>query len=130
MLINCSAYQDGAKIADCPIDDISSFVDRPNCFVWVALKDATDAELAKMQEEFGLHDLAIADAKSGHQRPKIEEYGSTVFAVLQTIELSPLDELVVGELDLFVGPNFVAVRRTRADLVRLLGPPSARIAPR
>ena len=28
-----------------------------------------------------------------------------------------------------IGPNFVAVRRARADLVRLLGPPSARIAP-
>lgn len=116
MLINCTAYQDGAKLADCPIDDISDFVHRPDCFVWVALKDATAVELAKMQEEFGLHELAIEDAKSGHQRPKIEEYGGSLFAVLHTIEMNPVDELVVGELDIFVGANFVLSVRNRTRL--------------
>ncbi|MDQ6684748.1 MAG: magnesium/cobalt transporter CorA [Pseudomonadota bacterium] len=116
MLINCVAYQDGAKVADCPIDDISDFVHRPNSFVWVALKEATAEEMAKMQEEFGLHDLAVEDARSGHQRPKIEEYGQTLFAVLHTIELDPTDQLVVGELDIFVGPNFVLSVRNRTRL--------------
>jgi magnesium transporter len=37
-----------------------------------------------MQEEFGLHDLAVEDARHGHQRPKIEEYGKSIFAVLHT----------------------------------------------
>ena len=52
-----------------------------DCFVWVALRDATDAELDTMQREFGLHDLAVEDARHGHQRPKIEEYGKTLFVV-------------------------------------------------
>ncbi|MEP6738848.1 MAG: magnesium and cobalt transport protein CorA [Caldimonas sp.] len=115
MLINCVAYEDGNKLAECPIDDISEYLARPGCFVWVALKDATPEELLKMQEEFGLHDLAVEDARYGHQRPKIEEYGNTLFAVLHTVELSPTDEMIVGEVDIFVGPNFVLSARNRTQ---------------
>jgi magnesium transporter len=68
-----------------------------------------------MQEEFGLHDLAIEDARHGHQRPKIEEYDDTVFAVLHTVEIGPTDELVVGEVDIFVGTNFVLSCRNRTQ---------------
>ncbi len=113
MLINCVAYEDGAKLAECPVADISEFVGRPNCFVWVALKDATPEELSTMQQEFGLHELAVEDARHGHQRPKIEEYGDTLFAVLHTVEAGTDGELVVGEVDVFVGPNFVLSARNR-----------------
>ncbi|HEX2542251.1 MAG TPA: magnesium and cobalt transport protein CorA [Caldimonas sp.] len=106
MLINCVAYENGKKLADCVVDDISEFLARPDCFVWVALKDASPDELATMQHEFGLHDLAVEDARHGHQRPKIEEYGETLFAVLHTVQLNA-EEVAVGELNIFVGPNFV-----------------------
>lgn len=106
MLINCVAYQDGKKVADVPVEDISEYLNKPNCFVWVALKDPKPAELEKMQEEFGLHELAVEDAHHGHQRPKIEEYGDSLFAVVHTVEL--LDgSLVVGELDIFVERDYV-----------------------
>ncbi len=107
MLINCVAYQQGTKLADIQVAQISDYLARPDCFVWVALKDASDAELLEMQHEFHLHDLAIEDARHGHQRPKIEEYGDTVFTVMHTIEYSPTDALTVGEVCVFVGPNFV-----------------------
>ncbi|MEO8525716.1 MAG: magnesium/cobalt transporter CorA [Caldimonas sp.] len=94
---------------------MSEYLVQPGCFVWVALKDATPEELSKMQEEFGLHDLAIEDARHGHQRPKIEEYDDTLFAVLQTVELGPTDELVIGEVDIFVGKNFVLSVRNRTQ---------------
>ena len=45
MLINCVAYQEGKKLADIRVEDISDYVGRPDCFVWVALRDTTDAEL-------------------------------------------------------------------------------------
>ncbi|WP_017878614.1 magnesium/cobalt transporter CorA [Janthinobacterium sp. CG3] len=106
MLINCVAYQDGKKLADIPVEAISDFVERPDCFVWVALLDAQPAELAQMQEEFCLHELAVEDARRGHQRPKIEEYGDSLFAVVQTVELVG-DALVLGEVDIFVGANYV-----------------------
>ena len=87
MLINCVAYRDGSKLGDVPIDQISDYLAQPGCFVWVALKDATPDELSKMQEEFGLHELAVEDARHGHQRPKIEEYDDTLFAVVHTVEI-------------------------------------------
>ena len=107
MLINCVAYRDGAKLADITTEHISDYISQPGCFVWVALRDATDAELAHMQQEFGLHDLAVEDARHGHQRPKIEEYGNSVFAVLHLLELTPTDELRLGEVNVFAGSNYV-----------------------
>jgi magnesium transporter len=106
MLINCAAYQEGKKIADIDISDISNYVSRPECFVWVALKDPEPDELSHMQRQFGLHELAIDDARQGHQRPKIDEYGDSLFAVLHTLDLND-GELTVGEMNVFVGENYV-----------------------
>ena len=106
MLVNCVAYQDGRKLGDIAKEDISEYVKRPECFVWVALKDPDPAELLEMQVEFDLHELAVEDAMKGHQRPKIEEYGSSVFAVLQVPHLNG-EDMAEGEIDLFVGPNYV-----------------------
>src|SRR5579871_1864828 len=112
MLINCAAYQDGRKLADIDIDSISDYVSRPECFVWVALKDPSADELAVMKSEFDLHELAIEDAQHGHQRPKIEEYGESLFAVMHTVEMEEDGELHIGEVDVFVGHNYVlSVRR-------------------
>jgi magnesium transporter len=111
MLINCVAYEDGRKIAEPPPEDISRYVSRPECLVWVAVKDPEPEELARLQEEFGLHDLAVEDALKGHQRPKIEEYGESLFVVQQTVECVG-GEVHLGELDVFVGANYVlSVRR-------------------
>jgi magnesium transporter len=111
MLINCVAYQEGKKLADIPVADISDYLQRPDCFVWVALKDAQPGELLEMQGEFDLHELAVEDAHHGHQRPKIEEYGNSLFAVVHTVELID-GEPNVGEVDIFVGKNYVLSVRT------------------
>ncbi len=114
MLINCVAYQDGRKLADIGIGEIRSYVSRPECFVWVALADPGGEELAAMQAEFGLHPLAVEDAQHGHQRPKIEEYGDSLFCVLHTIEIAG-GELKVGEMDIFVGTNYVLSVRSHTE---------------
>jgi magnesium transporter len=106
MLINCVAYREGTKLADIAIEDISEQIAQPGCFVWVALLDATDDELTQMQHEFGLHELAVEDARHGHQRPKIEEYGAIVFVVLHVLAFEQ-GELKTGEVNIFAGPNFV-----------------------
>jgi len=113
MLINCVAYQEGKKLSDVTIEEISDYLGRPGTFVWVALRDPAPEELLVMQEEFGLHELAIEDAQRGHQRPKVEEYGDSLFAVMQTIELND-GELVIGEVDVFVGANYVLSSRLNA----------------
>ncbi len=116
MLVNCVAYQNGRKLADIPAEDISEYVRRPDCFVWVAMFEPSQQELDEMAEEFGLHELAVDDARHGHQRPKIEEYGDQLFAVMHTVEHAKTpdggDELLSGEVDVFIGRNYVlSVRR-------------------
>jgi len=110
MLVNCVAYQEGRKLGDITQSQIHEYLKRPDCFVWVALRDATDAELVEMQTEFDLHELAVEDARHGHQRPKIEEFGNQLFAVLHMME-SASEEIRVGEVDIFVGPNYVLSSR-------------------
>ena len=111
MLINCVAYQEGKKLSDIPVEDISEYLKLPETFVWVALRDPDQGEIATMQEEFKLHELAVEDAARGHQRPKMEEYGDCVFMTLHIMELNG-DEVSAGELAIFAGPNYVlSVRR-------------------
>ena len=114
MLVNCVAYQDGRKLGDIEKHEISDYLARPGCFVWVALRDATEEELAQMQEEFELHPLAVEDARHGHQRPKIEEYGNSLFVVMNTIEVEG-EELRPGEIHVFAGPNYVLSVRHRTE---------------
>lgn len=114
MLINCVAYQHGHKLADVPVADISEYLARDDTFVWVALRDASADELAEMKEEFGLHELAVEDAQRGHQRPKIEEYGDSLFVVVKTVEMTD-NELQIGEIDVFVGDNYVLSSRQHSS---------------
>jgi magnesium transporter len=114
MLINCVAYQDGRKLADIPVEDVDEWLRKPDCFVWVALRDATDEELRQMQAEFDLHELAVEDARHGHQRPKIEEYGDTLFVVMKLPEMRN-GELDNGEVAIFVGHNFVLSVRNNSQ---------------
>ena len=114
MLINCTAYENGRKLADIPVADISDYLLQPDTFVWVALKDPTPEELAVMKEEFGLHELAIEDANHGHQRPKVEEYEDELFVVMHLIEEKD-NKLEVGEVHAFVGPNYILSVRNNSS---------------
>jgi magnesium transporter len=111
MLINCVAYERGEKLADIGVHEIHEFVKRPDCFVWVALRDPDGAELEAMRRQFDLHPLAVEDASHGHQRPKLDEYGEALFVVMHLIE-NDKSELRKGEVAVFVGHNYVlSVRR-------------------
>jgi len=114
MLINCAAYQDGRRLDELAVEEIAAYVDRPGCFVWVALRDPTAQELEQMRREFDLHELAVEDAQHGHQRPKLEEYGNSIFVVMHLVE-ADFDDLRVGEVAVFVGPNYVVSVRNRSE---------------
>ena len=114
MLISSVVYQNGRKLADIEPQDIHRYLAQPDCFVWVALLEPDAATLELMQAEFDLHPLAVEDARHGHQRPKIEEYGDVLFVVLHMIETGET-ELRVGEVDVFVGRNFILSVRTGVE---------------
>lgn len=113
MLVNSVAYKDGKKIADVAREDIHAYLARNDCVVWVAVRDPEPHELEQLEEQFDLHPLAIEDAQHGHQRPKFEEYGDSLFLVMHMIEPDG-DELQVGEVDIFVARNYVLSVRMRS----------------
>lgn len=115
MLINCVAYQGGRKLADLcaeSAEELAGYLARPDCFVWVALRDPAPAELEPFRRLFDLHPLAVEDASKGHQRPKVEEYGQDLFAVMHLADWVAGD-LSLGEVAVFAGKNYVlSVRRS------------------
>ena len=113
-IVNCVAYRKGTRLEAFPIDDISEIIKQPDVFIWIGLHEPDDALLGKMQEEFGLHELAMEDARAAHQRPKLEPYGDSLFIVAKTALLTET-EIVFGETHLFAGKNFLVTLRHGAS---------------
>ncbi len=105
-IINCTAYRNGKKLKDITIEAISDVLLEEDTFVWVGLFEPDHELMRQIQEEFGLHELAVEDAQMAHQRPKLEEYGDTLFVVLHTATLAR-EEVQFGETHVFLGPRFV-----------------------
>jgi len=84
----------------------------PDTFLWVGLHEPTEHELGSIQQELGLHELAVEDAIHAHQRPKLELYGDMVFVVLKSARYVDSDEVVeLGEILVFLGRNYVVTVR-------------------
>jgi magnesium transporter len=113
-IVNCVAYRKGIRLDTFPIDDISEIIKQPDVFLWIGLHEPDDALLGKVQEEFGLHELAMEDARAAHQRPKLEPYGESLFIVAKTAILNE-NEIVFGETHLFAGKNYLITLRHGAS---------------
>ncbi|MFF4395650.1 magnesium and cobalt transport protein CorA [Streptomyces sp. NPDC001480] len=119
-VVNCVTYQDGVRVpGDGDLVDIVERVRKSgDGFVWLGLHEPTDREFAGLAELFDLHPLAVEDAVEAHQRPKLERYGETLFAVFKTVcyveheQLTATSEVVdTGEIMVFVGQDFVVTVR-------------------
>ena len=115
-VINCVAYgRDGSR-RDITLDAISDVLAVDDgSFVWVGLYEPEESLLDKLQEEFGLHDLAIEDAHNAHQRPKIEAYGQSLFIAAHTAQVVD-GKLSFGETHIFVGPRYLVTVRHGSSL--------------
>ncbi|WP_330457151.1 magnesium/cobalt transporter CorA [Streptomyces sp. NBC_00820] len=119
-VVNCVTYRDGVRVpgsADL-VDAVRSVRKNGEGFVWLGLHEPTDREFAGIAELFDLHPLAVEDAVEAHQRPKLERYGETLFAVFKTVcyveheQLTATSEVVdTGEIMVFVGEDFVITVR-------------------
>ncbi len=110
-VIDCAAYAGGVRVADLGIDQIQGVLASSDQFVWLGLYEPDQALLRRVQQQFGLHDLAIEDAVDAHQRPKLELYQDSLFVVLRTAHVSPAHRLEFGETHAFVGRNFIVTVR-------------------
>ena len=134
MVVNCAAYDTkGRRLPELTLDQISDVLTKSDTFVWVGLHEPDEPMLEKLQEEFGLHDLAIEDAHNAHQRSKIEAYGDSLFIVLHTAQEVDC-RIQFGETHIFVGPRYLLTVRhgaslsyapVRARVGGVLRPPSA-----
>jgi magnesium transporter len=116
-VVNCVAYAGGRRVTDVEIEDISEVLKQQDRFIWIGLHEPKEALLRQIQQEFGLHDLAIEDALSAHQRPKLERYGDSLFVVLRTVYMNhEPGDMEFGETHLFVGPNYVISVRHGSSL--------------
>lgn len=105
MVRYCIVYAHGQAQGNIDIEQIKETLAREDTFIWLALQEPSEKLLLTLQQEFDLHELAIEDARAAHQRPKLEQYGSSLFIVMQTAML--WDERVhLGETHMFVGSRF------------------------
>ncbi|MFE2283013.1 magnesium/cobalt transporter CorA [Streptomyces sp. NPDC059443] len=119
-VVNCIVYRNGERqdgTADAG-EALRRVRKTGEGFVWIGLHEPSQTELAGLAELFGLHPLAVEDAVHAHQRPKIERYDDTLFAVFKTVsyveheELTATSEVVeTGELMAFAGQDFVITIR-------------------
>ncbi|MER5574123.1 magnesium and cobalt transport protein CorA [Streptomyces massasporeus] len=119
-VVNCVTYRDGVRTPERGdlVDTVERVRKSREGFVWLGLHEPTDQEFAGIAELFDLHPLAVEDAIEAHQRPKVERYGETLFAVFKTVcyveheELTATSEVVnTGEIMVFVGADFVITVR-------------------
>ena len=106
-VIDCAAYEAGRRVATLRLDELGAYLSsHPGGFVWAGLYEPSDEVLRSVQRQFQLHDLAIEDAYRAHQRPKLEQYQDTLFAVLRTVQFAG-QGLEFGETHVFIGDRFV-----------------------
>jgi magnesium transporter len=118
MIVDCAYYSRGVRqhAEQMPIEEAASCARGGNNYVWIELREPDSATLAEIGEAFGLHELALEDARVAHQRAKVESYDNFHFIVYRTAEYDEATKRVeLGELDLFLGVGYViAVRHGRA----------------
>lgn len=107
--IDCLLFHD-SKFQTITFADISDHVGHPDRFIWIELKSPDSQTITHLGDELGLHALALEDAISTHQRPKLEEYEEHVFIATRTAQLWE-SHMELGETHLFIGSNFVAAIR-------------------
>jgi len=112
-IIDNAIYRDGLRVlTPSSLEETFEHLHDDSTFAWIGLYRPSDDELDAVAKEFNLHPLAVEDAKTGHQRPKIERYGDTLFTVLRPARSIDESETVeFGEVHVFTGPRFVVTIR-------------------
>ncbi|GIF46872.1 magnesium transporter [Asanoa ferruginea] len=116
-IVDCALYVDGVRQPGewTPEDALHAAREETNAFVWIGLHEPSLTTMAGIAETFELHELAVEDAVSVEQRPKLEQFGEINSLVLRTAryvrhsgELTETTEVVeTGQVMLFIGPEFV-----------------------
>ncbi|MEV6975030.1 magnesium and cobalt transport protein CorA [Kitasatospora sp. NPDC093806] len=114
MIVDCAHYRDGRRQHEGPMDPEEAAA---RCaqggFVWLGLFEPGPEELARVRASFGLHELAVEDARAFHLRPKAEQYeDGTELIILRTARYDDeREEIDTGEISVFLAEHFVITVR-------------------
>jgi magnesium transporter len=103
-------YGGGRRVREIDLTRPESLDMAPGEFAWIGLFEPTLDELHVLQHRFGLHPLAVEDAQSAHQMPKVDIYGDQLFVTARTAHLQD-DKIGYGETDIFVGADHIITVR-------------------
>jgi magnesium transporter len=120
------AYRAGVLVAeDFPVEQVSDYLQDPATTVWVDLCAPDRSDLAVVADELGLHALAVDDAVSSRQRPKLDRYETHEFLNVYAVRLDRgSGELALSELSAFITPS--ALVTVRKDASFDMGPVMAK----
>lgn len=93
-----------------PLAQVSETLAAREGLVWIELDDPDKPTMDQLAAELDLHELAVEDALSAHQRPKVEDYAGGLFLVLRTARLWN-NAIEYGETHIFCGPGYLAIIR-------------------
>ena len=112
-IIDNAVYVEGVRSAEPEsLEQTFESLTEQGGMAWIGLYRPTEEEMAAVAAEFGLHGLAVEDAISAHQRPKLERYDDNLFTVLRPARyLDESESVEFGELHIFTGRNFVVTVR-------------------
>ena len=112
-IIDNAVYVNGARTANPDsLDETYEVLRARHGMAWIGMYRPTPDEVESVAKEFNLHHLAVEDTLAGHQRPKLERYGTTQFIVLQPARyLDASEEVEFGEVHMFIGPDFAITIR-------------------
>jgi magnesium transporter len=133
VIVDCAHYKDGERQHEQKLTPEHAAEIRKEAgegeFVWIGLHEPEQGDLERLQELFGLHELAVEDAHNAHQRPKIEDYGDDVFVVLKTAHYhEDIEEVHFGEIHVFAGRGYIIT--VRHGVGSELGPARSRLEAR
>jgi magnesium transporter len=122
VIVDCAYYRDGRRQDDGAVQlaDVKGRRGQGG-FVWLGLCEPTPQELDQVRDAFGLHELAVEDARTFHLRPKAELYeGDVRLVILRTARYDDqAEEVDFGEISIFAAPDFViTVRQGEAGELR------------
>jgi magnesium transporter len=110
-------YRDGLLAEEgFPVCDVSDLLAEPNTLVWVDLCGPSIEQLHELADELGLHELAVEDALSPHQRPKLDHYDSHLFLSVHAVRVeSESGELAESEVNAFINDRWLITVRKNED---------------
>lgn len=107
-VIAALTYRKGRRRAE--VDFSSPFDADADDFEWIGLFEPSEAELESVRRRYGLHELAVEDARSQDGLPKLEVYGQQLFVRTRTVQLAD-DALKFGSTSFFVSRNYIVTVR-------------------